>query len=240
MNDPTSINYKGLLQEYCQKLGKAIPTYETYKEENFGFTCTLRTFFGTFTTATYLPSKKAAEKLVAKVGYESIETAPPYDIIDNDLQPRKKLRVEGRVLVLIDLENYPNIDISEFLTTDFPDVRFISFYGKCSSQAKNEKKLCESLPFTELHKVNFARSDGVDHFISVYAGFMLAKNIYSHIIIMSSDKFAASTMDSIREITTSDPEVSLKSVHHVSSAHECFECLLNLGELTNETNGTNN
>ena len=265
-------NYKGLLQEYCQKCGENLPEYHisSFKPAINNakgltmFYCSVRTFFGKFTIIDgYELNKKSAQQKAAKKAWKNrkneeyvidpennthpgqpgqpdVQKKPKMDMVQSNDNTNTTNTTNTSntsnalvcrtcnnecVLVLIDLENCPKVDTPQFLSTKFENVKFISCYGKCSSQAKISN-LEAKIPFSSLHKVNFARSDGVDHYISVLAGYLLSNNSYEHIIILSSDKFASSTADSLMQIAQNLPDNPLKKVHHVSTADECYELLM--------------
>lgn len=249
-------NYKGLLQEYCQKRNTPCPSYQITQKTAANsslptFRCIVTSAFGRYKSDGLCLTKKSAEQSAAKNACEYLyittkgtvsdvtprdtasdnvlsETMHNFDVATNCAA--KPCVTQGNTLVLIDLENCPKFGISEFLHTEFVNVSFVSFYGKCSSQAKNEEKVQQSLPFSKFVKVNFARDDGVDHFISVYAGVLLAENRYQNIIIVSSDKFAASAMDSLMQLRDVIPNSVLTSAKHVSTAIECYETLMEFVE----------
>lgn len=216
---------KNTLQEYCQKHFGDLPTYLTelyseYPTIQFVSKVTLpNNLF--FKTEKPFNSKKEAEKNVAQIALDYLQQQ------QNGIQTitnKQSLVSKIPTWILVDLENYPQVNDPLFLNTSFSNVRFESFVGKCSSFA--QKDLSSIYPF--MHKITVVDSvykNAVDHFISVRLGQLICELYQKYpytIIIISRDAFAGSLVDCFRQV------VSDKKSHcyHVVTVKDCYDILL--------------
>lgn len=89
-------------------------------------------------------------------------------LLVNDLPvftPKEVITV-GNTLVLVDLENYPQMALTNGFV--YPNTDFIGFIGKCSSLAQHITTIKEKYNFMSIVVVDSVLNDAVDHFISMY------------------------------------------------------------------------
>jgi hypothetical protein len=228
-----SINYKGLLQEYYQKEKLDLPVYSYVSSNSFPITwvAQLHTLRGNYTSASYA-SKREADQSVSYMAYMSLLTKI-------QLTPKfQNLSTKFLTLVVVDLENYPQIDTPQFLTTKFTNVQFSGFVGKTSSQAQmSQVDLERKYPFMGISIVNSLYPDAVDHFISMYVGHYIAKtadcytNANCNIIILTRDRFVGSTMDAARQFCTNYSPIQIEfhlnlNIVHAVTAQQCYDYLI--------------
>lgn len=219
-------NYKGLLQEYYQKQGLDLPIY-TYTSCNgtSGWIAHLQTKHAQYNSAP-CGSKKEADQAVAQMALEpllNVKNKPSQQTTQTNLSTKQF------TLVVVDLENYPQIDTPDFLNTQFTNVQFNGFVGKCSSHAQID--LPRKYPFMSVCIVNSVLPDAVDHYISMYIGQFIgmtagllqygSQHNYN-IIVLTRDRFVGCTIDAARQI---EPELNIDIVHAVN-AKECYDYLV--------------
>lgn len=216
-------NYKGLLQEYCQKQNITLPIYNHLSIPSTPtpkWKTKIITTFGEY-TSTECNSKKEADQMVAEQVYNHVinnsnnttnnttnnatNNATNNKILSKttqlQLKPLKPLKTKDKIIVLIDLENYPQMDDPFFFQHEFVNIDFIGFVGKCSSHA--QKNLDQIYPFMKTITVNSVLKDAADHMISIYTGMLLLWiKIPFHIIIITRDRFAGCTIDGIKQLST--------------------------------------
>lgn len=138
---------------------------------------------------------------------------------------RETIKTTNGTIVLIDLENYPQINTPNFLNSIFENIEFKGFVGKCSSHA--QMNLSSKYPFVDVEIVDSAHKDAVDHYISMYVGTILQKYLQKYdgklnLIILTRDRFGGSACDAIKQFF---PETN---AYHVTKADECMELLKKL------------
>lgn len=232
LNMNESYDYKSKLQIYCQKkFGGKLPSYDTkILEQSNEFISTVTLPDGTTATGKKCPNKKSAEKDAAfMVMYRKPVEGRPIPAVCGGIGELEKnsviqcLTAKIYTFVLVDLENYPQMNQPEFLNTKFLNVRFEAFVGKRSSHA--QKNLEEIYPFmNNIVIVDSVYKDAVDHFISVRVGQLLGSPYAPYdyqIIIVSRDAFAGAVVDCVQHY----PNSGCKNCFHVTNAKDCFNLL---------------
>lgn len=204
-------NYIGDLQEYCQKAKLNLPEYN-FSSENKFFRCEVKIYSNKVFHSSLHTTKKSAAQEAAQFALQYLRTN-----IKKESIIEKTIITNGNTLVLVDLENYPQMDTSGFV---YPNSEFVGFVGKCSSFAQNLHGLKEKYEFMKIIVVDSVLNDAVDHFITMYIGMNISK--YNNIIIVTRDKFAGCSVDAARQLSK-----NIKILHAASSV-ECQQHLQSL------------
>lgn len=224
-------NHKGRLQDWYQKHHLPIPVY-SYHYALSEWVTVVTTVNGRFTAKA--ASKKEAASAAAQQALLKLprrrNRKPPsraanrHPPLQQKQQQQKQEQQHQRytarlcTLVLVDLENYPQID-GDFLTTQFINVTIMGFVGKCSSLAQVDLRL--RYPFmSSIIIVDSVLPDAVDHYISLYAGSCI-HHTYA-LLILTRDRFAGCVVDSVKQL--------FGDVHviHVTNSARCYEELIKL------------
>lgn len=216
-----SVNYKGKLNEYCQKEKWGSPHYDTVKigelhnTSLFVSTITLRD--GTVVSGNQASSKKLAEQYAASEALyllssfseiESFETSPLLFPMLNQIQPDAMVLppcpFDVTEIAMIDAENLPNL-VKEMKYNSH--LQIIAYYSKNHHMAYIE------LPNHIEKKLSpCTRSDGCDIFMAMdIMNLPYEYNNLKKIVIYSRDKFAAAVADNFN---TFFPEIEIR--------HEAF------------------
>lgn len=245
---------KNRLQEYFQKTQNGrLPTY-SHHADLLGWvsTLTLPDRCGEFIAIGR--TKKEADQIAAGQALQEL------DLIEETIEQRQLVqkhdfRLPGCLLVLIDLENSPGFERSQWLNVIWDCCRVEAFVGKLSSHAT--KDLRALYPFVDkFHIVDSGHRDAVDHAISVRAGQWL--ETFKHpkyyiegevgclfddaIFIVSRDRFAPALVDVLRQQLRSGNWKTQEAIHSIN-IDECFEILdkkRSEGHLLTGTNHTSN
>jgi len=120
---PPSGNFKGTLQEYCQKNGLAIPSYT-----NFSSPPSIRNHYGckvtvsgdrAFTTTEYYTTQKAAQQAVAEKAYMALISGESEPTNDREIDDLRR-GMESTSLETTVLQNHnPGPHLSETENTNF-------------------------------------------------------------------------------------------------------------------------
>jgi hypothetical protein len=192
-----SSNYIGLLQEYCQKSKVELPSYSTI-EDNKLFQCQVKLFNGETFIGGFHTTKKSAMQESAQLAIEHLKNCScvykTNSLTKIPVNPTKVV-IQKQTLVLIDLENYPQMNLNGL---EYVNVKFIGFVGKCSALAQHQHTFQHKYNFMDIIIVDSVLSDAVDHFISMYIGINLTK--YENMIIVSRDKFVGCSIDAVNQL----------------------------------------
>jgi hypothetical protein len=257
------INYKGLLQELCQKRKMPLPTYSFKSYTSWPsptWSVTVSISDRNYVSDQY-GTKKEAEQAVAEIAYKaesesmaiiippesaSLASTAASSTSSTSSTQKRTLSTTKKTLVLIDLENYPQIDTPNFLNTSFTNTTFFAFVGKCSSHA--QKDLNAKYPFVDhVFIIDCVLPDAVDHYISMHVGSQLyqlrvwldklEQGLYnrsnsteaeSQIVILTRDRFAGCTVDCAKVMAQQLMVDSVFGIHHCVNAKECYEYLYSL------------
>jgi hypothetical protein len=252
MEDTSFVNYKGVLQELSQARCIDLPEYETIS--SYGWKSQVLFDGVVYHGGGHFIRKKDAEQAAAKVAYKSnFKTdlnAPSYQYEYSVPSTAKggctkrtpdNIISHTKTLVLIDLENYPNINTSDFCNTTFIGIQFIAFVGRCSSHA--EKNLSMIYPFVDNFViVESVHRDAVDHYISMYAGSEIVDR-YERIVIVTRDRFGGPLVENVKQFckekfgdwdinNETSSEVENIETFHAVNATECFDYIKSNGKCT--------
>lgn len=168
---------KNKLQEVYQKKGLTLPQYK-HVQYYMGWQSIVTLANGKVFKGLGL-NKKEADTLAARYALEYLATMEPQNITIDC----------SNTIVLIDLENAPNISFSNVICNGGCIEAFV---GRFSSFAS--KELSEKYPFVHtFHIVESGAPDAVDHAISFRAGQISEPTM--EIVIISRDKFAVALCD---------------------------------------------
>lgn len=176
---------KNQLQEYFQKQGMSLPSYETKRGGGLAhqpeFTSSLNVLNHTFTSGIHQSKRAAEQDVAAEVLKYTRQQLALDDVI---IRPDK--------VVLIDLENCPKI-------RQVPGARMIGFMSNCCSMYTQQERY--EAAGIELQIVRSAVKDAADTFLAFY----LARLLYEECIdlpvyIVSKDHYAGALVDICRGV----------------------------------------
>lgn len=215
------MSIKNKLQEHCQKYYGSVPLYNTEcirfdPPPLFLSRVTLpnnETFEGEVAN-----SKKESQKSAARKAYLALfGTGKPTEN-QNKISSRNEVHkysppVNPKRYILVDAESIPQALTSNKFGDWCPESDYlVGFAGYCSSQASmKQSSFFEQV--CEFHITDSATSDAADHSLSFYAGIVAHQYMNNSekpaVIIISRDKFAATTVERLKKY-------GFKDVRHLS------------------------
>lgn len=194
---------KSHLQEIFQKQGKSLPIYQSVREGGYDhsprFSATVilangRKYFGKGS------NKREAEKDAAEQALKDVQKRPPRSRSKKPVKrvtTKPKIRKsEGKICILIDLENKPKIP-EELVGHIEPGMDVIAF---ASTEHPTLKSLRDKkLEFVQIVEVPCTRKNGADIGLTLFVGLLLNQN-YESFIIVSGDSFGYCLADCIQNI----------------------------------------
>ena len=186
------MNYKGLLQEYCQKKKISLPKYTTFNVFTGHFSSVVVVNGEKFTTRMSYPSIKQAEQAIAKYAFSQIEKKNESEKLSfsipltEDFQPTTALfiDIENKQTILNDLEERINMNCFSNYEHGLQDnvyfYVFISKYHHLYKKIKDTK-------YCTVFDIDSPNKDAAD----VYMTYMCASlgESFKNIGIVTSDHF---------------------------------------------------
>lgn len=220
------------MQELCQRDHRDLPIYTDEHQLGDGLWVSTVEAFDVKLKGDPFPSKKqsqqnAAHKLLQLLTNDS---SPPQDYYEDRHNYNDVVTCQDRIAVLVDLENYPQMNTSVYLDTKFVNVDFFGFVGKCSSHA--QKNLQKQYPFINVIIVDNTAKDAVDHFISMYLTYLIVDgpdSKYQRYIVITRDNFGACCVENSKQFAKGLGKSVLDAVHCVNG-DQCYEYILSYSD----------
>jgi hypothetical protein len=196
-------NYKGLLQEYCQKKQLPLPIYDFDKVNDMWKAKLSLPFSDEIYYGECEQTKIKSAQNVAKKAYNIISTLDTkiYDIQPKEQYPLNyivKTSANKPIYILVDFENVPQIDLLEIFAKKHPDIILLTF------ASVNHSK-CSLVDYI----VPTTTKDATDHFIGLYMG-MLIQAIQEKLLIIVITKDHFGEIFEIIYNKLNDPRITVK------------------------------
>lgn len=174
--------FKNKLQEYYQKRGLPLPTYQS-------------SVSGPSHAPQWISKVSHGDGLIAKGQPSSSrvnsEQSAAEAALDQISEKREKLKIDKSTVLLVDIENLQTL-IDQLLEYDLPDdLEIYGFVSEHHHLAEKEFSVNKVI-------VPSSHRDAVDTCIQIYTGIFLMEGKYDHYLIATRDHFASSLVQMIR------------------------------------------